>query len=309
MPNNTGGSDKQSIVLVDDTKEFPSGVDSLKEFVLNLLNEMNSLRARSRAGSKKKLTLYVVTYVFATINLFGVASSADFDDPIDVLKKFSLVILASLAPGFMYLGGMQELIETAENYFIGIEKRPASYWNEIRNSISKTHGKDYFNATVIGILAVLSTVLDATNAKVGIEAIAGKTAGIIAGVGNGIAESILPLFTLGKLLTSFNNDFKRLYLGSQYEYKELDSASTTIKTFLRKQTLVILKEMNPTERLNIKSLMEKISNNPKFLLDLLNFLNTAQWENSNLSSFYIRISAFSRILFTLALSCSSLLDI
>lgn len=248
----------------------------------------------------------------------GVARSADFNDSIDVFKKFSLVILASLAPGFMYLGGMQALIETTENYFKGLEKHPVSYLNKIRDSLSKAGGINYFKGLAIGLFSVFSTILDATNAKTGVEALAGQTAGIIAGVGNGIAESILPLFTLGKLFDSIANDFKCLYLGTRYKEEELNGAITAIKDFVnhgKKETddllypqdermiLAVLQEMNWKEQLAIAKIMGKVRDSRQFALHLSRQING---EDLHLSNFRIRILAASRIIANFLMSyCSA----
>ncbi len=289
----------------------------LKNLATEILAEIDNLKEMSNTSIRKRLvffSLYTVTYSFATINLLGVARSADFNDSIDVFKKFSLIILASLAPGFMYLGGMQELMEATENYFKGLEKHLPSYLNKIRDSLVKAHGRDYFKMLVIGLFAVFSTTLDATNAKTGVEAIAGKTMGFIAGVGNGIAESILPLFTLEALFRSIGNNFKILYLGSRCEEEELDNAVTTIEGFINRTETenlsssqnpisAVLKSMDSAAQLTTTKLMEKIRDNSQFALHLSHKI---KGENPNLSNLRLRTLAVGSIIANFLLSyCSA----
>lgn len=302
-------------IFREDTEK--DNIEFLRNLAIEILTEFDNLKETPNTSIKKRLfffTLYTVTYLFATINLLGVARSADFNDAIDIFKKFSLIILASLAPGFMYLGGMQELIEVTENYFKGLEKRLPSYLNKIRNSLVKAHGRDYFKMLVIGLFAVLSTTLDATNAKTGVEAIAGKTAGIIAGVGNGIAESILPLFTLEALFRSIGNNFKALYLGSQYEEEEFDNAVTIIEGFINQAGTVnlsnpqnpisaVLKNMDSAAQLAIAKLMRKIQDSSQFAQHLSHKI---KGENPNLSNLRLRTLAAGSIVANFLLSyCSA----
>lgn len=313
--------DRNTIALENIFREDieKDNIEFLKNLAMEILTEIDNLKEMSDTSIKKRLvffSLYTVTYIFATINLLGVARSADFNDSTDVLKKFSLVTLASLAPGFMYLGGMQELMEVTENYFKGLEKRLPSYLNKIKDSLVKAHGRDYFKGLVIGLFAVFSTTLDATNAKTGVAAIAGETAGIIAGVGNGIAESILPLFTLEALFHSIGNNFKVLYLGSRCEEEELDSAVTTIEDFVNRAKgtgnlssstnnpiPAVLKSMDSTAQLTITKLMRKIQDSSQFALHLS---RKVKGENPNLSNLRLRTLAAASIVANFLLSyCSA----
>lgn len=295
-------------------EQFKLSLNTLSE-ITNLENKSDE--AKKNLVSKKKLILYIVTYVFATINLLGITQSIDLNNPIDALKKISLIIGASLAPGFTYLGGMQELIEAAENYFgkLTLDDRNRktyvlSLLNKIKASLAEASWKDYFKTSVIGTLAAFSSFLDATNAQSGVEAIAGKTAGIIAGIGNGIAEGILPLFTLPQLFNSIVHDFQRIKMGAYDEQKELGLAVETIKKFLEdipREDILVLKNqfsrMKKSERSAIKKLMEKIQQSDQFAKQLqLGNINVKDVASSDA---YTRIIACGRILANSTLSYTS----
>lgn len=171
--------------------------------------------------------LYSGTYIFAVSNLAGVAKSANSSDPVDVLKKLSLILGASLAPGFMYLGGMMVLMGKIEKKggirlcFSKIQAR------KILCCKAKPNWKSCLKTSTVGVLAVFSTFLDATNAKTGVEAITGKTAGIIFGIGNGTVETILPFFTMGRLIDSLSTDVKILVVGTKYTQANPSELSDT----------------------------------------------------------------------------------
>lgn len=267
----------------------------------NLENESDSEKKNS--VSKKRLVFYIATYVFATINLLGVTQSIDFNNSIDALKKLSLIIGASLAPGFSYLGGVQELMEAIENYFDKAtldDKNRKTYvlslLNKIKGSLAEASWKNYLKISVLGTLAASSTFLDANNAKLGVEAIAGKTAGIIAGVGNGIAEGILPLFTLQQLINSIGHDLQRIKSGALYEREKLILALKIKEDTqaLKNQLSDINKSELSTIKSNIKKLLKKIQHSDQFA-------NKLQLANINVkdlasSDSYARIIAFCRVL-------------
>lgn len=282
--------------------------------IISLENESEG--AKRNSVSKKRLVGYIATYLFATINLLGITQSIDFNNPIDTLKKLSLIFGASLAPGFTYLGGMQELMEAAENYFerTPLDKNRKTYvlslLNKIKGSFAEASWKDYLKTSMIGTLAACSTFLDATNTQSGVEAIAGKTAGIIAGIGNGIVEGILPLFTLQQLFNSMTNDFQNIKRGGDYEQKKLASALETIKNFLKdipkKDSLALKNQflgMKKSEQKTIKKLMKKIQYNDQLAKQLqLGNINVTEVGSSD---FYVRTLALCRILASLTISLAS----
>ncbi|WP_067517973.1 hypothetical protein [Endozoicomonas ascidiicola] len=271
-----------------------------------------------------KLALEIILFssmaVLATINLLGITKDADFSDPGLALSKLA-ALPAAIAPGAMYTGSAIEIYKRFENWLA--EKKDSNNKNcleTLREGVKNFRNmplKTFLKKCVIFpsmAFAALTTVLDAKNAKSGIEGILKNTNlspealdkfGTAVGVGNGLVEGMMPLIVMPELFRSLTAPTLTLLHGRNHSDKQLQNISWQISETLNRsitpeQLEDILTEsiesMPRSERHKLKSTFRAIAGNSNNLAsDLVKLISGDTVDNTRTNTLKVRSIALAKV--------------